>query len=494
MATTFKVNVKWTKQLFKDVELNTSEPPSVFQTQLWTLTGVPPERQTVLLKGGKLKESTVWEKAGIRENMTIMMMGTVDANQVPPPPSKSLVRNDLDADGDDMDYEPVTNMPPGLVNKGNTCYMNATVQCLNVVQPLADTLTQYRGRTDALGNDEKLSASLRDLVSRLRSGNAPKIDPSTFLNTLRQVNPQFAEVGGPHRMFMQQDAEECFGEILSRLSNTLTLEDGEGTGETGNKIDQLFSLQTKSVDTCEEDETEPPIEREESIRMLKCHISRDVNHLNQGIKEGLEDSIEKHSEKLGRSAKWKRTSKLNKIPPFVIVQFVRFFWKPVEQVKAKILRNVSFPVQLDLFDLCTKELQDKLSEKRTAAAELPPSTATTENSATPAGNTETPAAAAPAVPAATEGSSASVATDATKSEGLTESEIGNYELCAVLTHKGRAADSGHYVAWVKDEGTRWHKYDDDTVTEQTEEDVKKLSGGGDWHMAYMCVYRAKNTF
>lgn len=28
---------------------------------------------------------------------------------------------------------------------------------------------------------------------------------------------------------------------------------------------------------------------------------------------------------------------------------------------------------------------------------------------------------------------------------------GLYDLVAVLTHKGRSADSGHYVAWVKQE-------------------------------------------
>jgi len=27
-------------------------------------------------------------------------------------------------------------------------------------------------------------------------------------------------------------------------------------------------------------------------------------------------------------------------------------------------------------------------------------------------------------------------------------ESGNYELVGVLTHKGRTADSGHYVAWI----------------------------------------------
>ncbi len=68
-------------------------------------------------------------------------------------------------------------------------------------------------------------------------------------------------------------------------------------------------------------------------------------------------------------------------------------------------------------------------------------------------------------------------------------DTGMYELCAVLTHQGRAADAGHYVAWVKDKGASWFKYDDDKVSVHTEEDVKKLSGGGDWHMAYLLQYR-----
>ena len=31
-------------------------------------------------------------------------------------------------------------------------------------------------------------------------------------------------------------------------------------------------------------------------------------------------------------------------------------------------------------------------------------------------------------------------------------ETGNYELIAVLTHKGRTSDSGHYVGWVHKKG------------------------------------------
>ena len=32
---------------------------------------------------------------------------------------------------------------------------------------------------------------------------------------------------------------------------------------------------------------------------------------------------------------------------------------------------------------------------------------------------------------------------------------GVYDLVAVLTHKGRSADSGHYVAWVKQESGKF---------------------------------------
>jgi len=80
-------------------------------------------------------------------------------------------------------------------------------------------------------------------------------------------------------------------------------------------------------------------------------------------------------------------------------------------------------------------------------------------------------------------------------------ETGNYELIAVLTHKGRTSDSGHYVAWVHRRGgnleryirvnfvDEWLKYDDDVVTVVSTEEIMNLRGGGDWHMAYYCIYR-----
>ncbi|KAL5757614.1 hypothetical protein ACOSP7_020225 [Xanthoceras sorbifolium] len=70
---------------------------------------------------------------------------------------------------------------------------------------------------------------------------------------------------------------------------------------------------------------------------------------------------------------------------------------------------------------------------------------------------------------------------------------GVYDLVAVLTHKGRSADSGHYVAWVKQENGKWIEYDDDNPIPQREEDITKLSGRGDWHMACICMYKARGV-
>ena len=75
--------------------------------------------------------------------------------------------------------------------------------------------------------------------------------------------------------------------------------------------------------------------------------------------------------------------------------------------------------------------------------------------------------------------------------GLPPDFQGVYELFAVVTHKGRSADGGHYMGWVKQDGDKWLVFDDDLVSESDAEFVKNLKGGGDEHMSYLQFYRAK---
>ena len=87
-----------------------------------------------------------------------------------------------------------------------------------------------------------------------------------------------------------------------------------------------------------------------------------VNSLEEGIKVGLEEEVEKYSEKLDKNCMWKKEGKLASLPKYLIVQKIRFVWRErdagtnTDAGKAKILRSVTFPKVLDLFDNCNDDL------------------------------------------------------------------------------------------------------------------------------------------
>lgn len=159
-------------------------------------------------------------------------------------------------------------------------------------------------------------------------------------------------------------------------------------------------------------------------------------------------------------------SKISRLPAYLTIQFVRFYYKEKESINAKILKDVKFPLDFDAFELCTPELQEKLAPVRAKFKEV-------EDALVEASSKNTDKNKGDA-----------------KAKGLTkaqpywfENDLGSnnsgyYTLQAVLTHRGRSSSSGHYVGWVRQAGDTWIKCDDDTVTPVTTEDILKLSGGG----------------
>lgn len=160
------------------------------------------------------------------------------------------------------------------------------------------------------------------------------------------------------------------------------------------------------------------IESFEQFNELTCHISQETTDLISGLQESLTEKINNGDQMMVKS------SQIFKAPKLLFVRFNRFFWKQKEQIKAKILKKVKFPIELDVASICVPNMP----------------------------NTK-------------------------------------YSLRAVLTHIGRSADSGHYICWAKDSSTNsWWKFDDDNVSAVSEDEILKLDGGGDWHMAYICLY------
>ncbi|XP_062918839.1 ubiquitin carboxyl-terminal hydrolase 14 isoform X2 [Mobula hypostoma] len=476
----FTVNVKWGKEKFDGLELNTDDPPVVFKAQLFALTGVQPERQKVMIKGGTLKDDE-WGSIKIKSGMTLLMMGSAEAL-----PEEPLVRPTFMEDMTEEQLASAMDLPCGLTNLGNTCYMNATVQCLRSVPELRDTLRKYKGalRTSvAMTPPQYITAAFRDLFESMDKTSS-SIPPIILLQFLHMAFPQFAEKG-EQGQYLQQDANECWVQIMRVLQQKLDPLESDAPLETNsegaavstskkNFIDQFFGIEYETSMKCTEAEHEEVTKGKETQLQLSCFINQEVKYLFTGLKLRLQEEITKHSPTLQRNALYIKSSKLCRLPAYLTVQMVRFFYKEKESVNAKVLKDVKFPLMLDVYELCVPELQEKMvpyrlkfKEQEDRKADMQTKIGSKNGSGEPKEDKYEPFY---------------------FPNDLGSNNSGYYELMAVLTHQGRSSSSGHYVAWVRRKSDEWIKFDDDKVSVVAPEDILKLSGGGDWHIAYVLLY------
>ncbi|XP_046395052.1 ubiquitin carboxyl-terminal hydrolase 14 [Ischnura elegans] len=516
---TFKVKVKWGKETYPDVEANTDEDPLLFKAQLFALTGVQPERQKVMLKGTTLRD-TDWGNVKLKDGATVLLMGSKEEDVPKEPVEKTLFVEDMS----ETEIANALDLPAGLINLGNTCYMNATVQCLKTVPELKESLKKYMGGVSLLAGvggggssntaaAQSITAALRDLydsmerrgAGSLTNAQGSAIHPLILLQVLHTAFPRFAEKSD-HGGFVQQDANECWTEMVRMLQQKLPpLEVPESsTGEKPKSLVEQFFGGTHATELkCVESEDEPVTHGKESFLQLSCFISQDVRYMLSGLRSKMQEQITKYSPTLERDAVYTKTSKISRLPAYLTVQFVRFYFKEKEAINAKILKDVKFPLLFDAFELCSSELQQKLTPMRAKFKELEDKRVEDSQKADgphkgAKGRDKTDK---PPVPTKKE--------PYWFTEDIGSNNSGYYQLQAVLTHQGRSSSSGHYVAWVRQErktcnvasassvaaakaagglGETWLKCDDEAVVEVTEEDILKLSGGGDWHCAYVLLY------
>ncbi|CAH0590449.1 unnamed protein product [Chrysodeixis includens] len=466
------VKVKWGKEMFPDVEVNTEDEPVVFKAQIFALTGVQPERQKVVCKGVTLRDDS-WANFKLSNNALVLVMGSKEEDVPAAPVEQTRFVEDMN----ESELATALDLPEGLINLGNTCYMNATVQCLKTVPELKNALLDY-DKSSGGGTAGELTSALSETMSALEGGGAGACAGAAakLLRALHATAPRFAERGAGGGL-AQQDASECWTEIVRALQARLPAVPG-ASALRSSVIEQYFGG-TLDVELVCSEADEPPSRTTESFLQLSCFISQDVKYLQSGLRSKMAEQITKMSQTLGRDAIYTKTSKISRLPAYLTVQFVRFYYKEKESINAKILKDVKFPLELDVLELCSPELQERLAPMRSKFKELEDAKVEASLSARNKNH----------------GDSRKEVKNKTALPYWFENDVGSnnsgyYRLQAVLTHRGRSSSSGHYVAWVA-RGDSWLRCDDDAVSPVTEEEVLKLSGGGDWHCAYLLLYGPK---
>lgn len=491
-----------------EVEVDPSSSGEDFKLQVYSLTNVEPDRQKILIKGGQLKDDADMGKLGLKPNQVLMMMGSASSNGpalIRPKEKIKFVEDMTEAE----QAQQVGATPAGLLNLGNTCYLNSTLQTLRSIPELQTALTEYKAPgsssfTGSLSNMD-IADQLSTLYTRMSRTQEP-FPPMNFLGALRYVFPQFAEKSRSGDGYAQQDAEEAWSQIVQQLSQKVQAKGADGSSSPF--VQKYMAGELSSSLVCDDAEAaeagEKAVESKDSFLKLNCHIDAQTNHLRDGILAALTEKLEKKSEILDRETTYTKKSKISRAPKYLTVHFVRFFWKRDTQKKAKIMRKVTFPQELDIVEFCSDDLKkalipvrDKVREVRkdeediertrkrrkksrehdvgdiAGGAGLPSEREKklkaeqkaeqdkrkgkeqkSSDGDTVMGEGETyktdaeiEAEQAAALLAAKKELHGLINEDLRNDDGANQS--GLYELRGVVTHQGASADSGHYTAYVK---------------------------------------------
>jgi hypothetical protein len=146
---------------------------------------------------------------------------------------------------------------------------------------------------------------------------------------------------------------------------------GGWAGTMGGKVRELFEIELESTSRCAEAGAEDAaVVQKERVLRLALNIDSKTNVIHDAIKASLAYEISKNSPSLKREATYNVTNEISRLPPYLAVQFVRFYWRKDTKKKAKICRNVYFPTVLDMLPYCTEgvriPIEKELAERRAA--------------------------------------------------------------------------------------------------------------------------------
>ena len=429
------ISIKWGSTNV-GIEANVNMTGCELKEAIALHTNVSAKRQKIL--GAKIVDAEKLPEGVLSGKQRLLLIGSAEkATEISSSNDTEKSKNGTTQANRIQDV--ISNKIGGIPNLGNTCYLNASIQMLRTIPEIAPLLDTVSTKADAQ-SDAFAALFEQMLLCTNQSGALGQLAPLAFLQGFHQVFPSFAE-RSPEGFLMQHDAQEA----LTALLKVIEQNGASKSKETNAPFDALFRVRLREEFKCTEKgpSAEESATQKSDALMLLCRLHADTSTLEQGLQNSLaKETIEKHSDALGRNAQWERMTAIESLPKYVFVQIARFTWRQDTSQRAKILRPVNFPMTLDF--------------KRFMAPQ-------NESDAKNAGKNE-------------------------------------YALQCVVSHKGRTADSGHYIAWTRKEVENstdaeasktsvWVVIDDENTSIVSEDDVKRLSGGGESHSAYVLLYK-----
>lgn len=143
----------------------------------------------------------------------------------------------------------------GLINRGNTCFFNSSIQVLSNIPLLTNYIfnnefetdisnrinSHKKGENDELSKEKQqaiskiiISTDYAKLIRALWTTEYTSLEPKSLHENLQRFEPSFSG-------FMQQDAQECLSFILDALHEGLYYETSiHASGEIENDMDKLM--------------------------------------------------------------------------------------------------------------------------------------------------------------------------------------------------------------------------------------------------------------
>jgi ubiquitin carboxyl-terminal hydrolase 36/42 len=329
--------------------------------------------------------------------------------------------------------------PPGLSNLGNTCYLNATLQCLLSVHEFVEEVKRlgsmvYAQQDDVSSRDTfSVICSFYHLVQNRDNVLDPRhpnrrsmVDTRDIQSSLEKHCPSVFAGGN------QQDAHECFVRILEAL------ESESKSLDSHYKCPFAFSVHVGMM--CCACGHETSMKEESNVNIGLDMPERDENLLDNLITDYFADEIvEKNCESCGKKdVKHSLRRSLLTLPQCLVLHAKRFVFNPCS------LRNPAIPVfiknrsSIKSFTVIQQSSLHMQSEAKNDQNDKP--------------------------------------CDKQGEKTMT--------LSCMIHHSGSRIESGHYIADIRVDADRWFRCNDSIV-----QSIASPEDGQGSHDCYMMFYR-----